>query len=172
MWKESPQYFAKEVNVVSLTATGWFLSKRQDLSCTFEFWCRLDHCAIKSSFPTIVQNKEWWVVFNKPYQTLTSLFLQWPSLLHSSYLNFEVLILLNWFPAWQSLRFRVMLIQQCPLQLLHVREDSPSAASAGQPRGSHGSFLMCSAFFQSQPAKAFQARGLPTVLYLFASPVT
>lgn len=38
-------------------------------------------------------------------------------------------MLLNWFPAWQSLRFRVMLIQQCPLQLLHVREDSPSAAS-------------------------------------------
>jgi len=57
MWEESPQWFAKEPNVVSFTAKGWFLPKRQDLSCMFDSCCRLDHWAVKSSLPTIVLNE-------------------------------------------------------------------------------------------------------------------
>lgn len=68
--------------------------------------------------------------------------------------------------------FSVTLIQQSPLQLLHMREDSSSAVSAEHPGGPHGSFEICCAFPQSQPAKDFQARGFPTVLYALASPAT
>lgn len=164
-WEESPQHFAQEANVVSLTAEGWFLPKGQDLSCTLDSWCRLDHWAIKPSFPTIVPKEEWWVMFSKPYQFLTSLFLQWPLLLHSSYLNFEVLVLLNWFPGWQSLCFWSCWFSRAHLHLFHVGEYSPSAVPAEQLRGPTA--LSESPLSQRPPAKDLQARGLLTVLYTF-----
>lgn len=164
-WEESPQHFAQEANVVSLTAEGWFLPKGQDLSCTLDSWCRLDHWAIKPSFPTIVPKEEWWVMFSKPYQFLTSLFLQWPLLLHSSYLNFEVLVLLNWFPGWQSLCFWSCWFSRAHLHLFHVGEYSPSAVPAEQLRGPTA--LSESRLSQRPPAKDLQARGLLTVLYTF-----
>lgn len=173
MWEESPQSFAKEANMVSLTAKGWFLPKGQDLSCTFELWCRLDHWAIESSFPTIVLKGEWWVVFGKTYQSLTSPFLQSSWLLYSSYLNFEVLMLLNLFPVWQLLCFQSCWFNRAHIQLLHMRE-APFSCLCWALRWSHSSFWKsASSKPDSKHVKTtedLQSRGLLTVLHPLTSP--